>query len=206
MIGRLRGIIEQADEDSCVIDVNGVGYVVHASARTLRELSPGVEAKLLVETVVREDAILLYGFIASAERDWFRILTTVQGVGAKVALSLLSTLAPDELASAIVAQDKASLNRAAGVGPKLAARLTTELKDKATQWGAIPGARAATAAAKVDAPASAPSANEDAISALVNLGYKRMEAFGAIARVAARLGADAKIDALIREGLRELAR
>ena len=206
MIGRLRGTIEQVEEDSCVVDVNGVGYVVHASARTLRELSPGVEARLLVETVVREDAILLYGFIAAAERDWFRILTTVQGVGAKVALSLLSTLAPDELASAIVAQDKASLNRAAGVGPKLAARLATELKDKATQWGAIPGARAATGVAKSDAPAAAPSANEDAISALVNLGYKRMEAFGAIARVAQRLGADAKIDALIREGLRELAR
>ncbi len=206
MIGRLRGIIEQVDEDSCVVDVNGVGYVVHASARTLRELSPGVEARLLVETVVREDAILLYGFIASAERDWFRILTTVQGVGAKVALSLLSTLAPDELASAIVAQDKASLNRAAGVGPKLAARLTTELKDKATAWGVTPGARAATTASKADAPASAPSVNEDAISALVNLGYKRMEAFGVIARVSARLGTDAKIDTLIREGLRELAR
>ncbi len=204
MIGRLRGTIEQADEDSCVVDVNGVGYVVHASARTLRELSPGAEARLLVETVVREDAILLYGFIAAAERDWFRILTTVQGVGAKVALSLLSTLAPDELASAIVAQDKASLNRAAGVGPKLAARLTTELKDKATQWGAIPGARATPA--KADTPSATPSPNEDAISALVNLGYKRMEAFGAIARVAQRLGADAKIDALIREGLRELAR
>src|SRR5262249_26796837 len=151
----------------CVVDVNGVGYVVHASSRTLRELAQGVEARLLVETVVREDAILLYGFIASAERDWFRILTTVQGVGAKVALSLLSTLAPDELASAIVAQDKASLNRAAGVGPKLAARLTTELKDKATQWGVTPGARP-TASTKADAPAAAPSANEDAISALVN--------------------------------------
>ena len=204
MIGRLRGIIEQVDEDSCVVDVNGVGYVVHASSRTLRELSPGVEARLLVETVGREDAILLYGFIAAAERDWFRILTTVQGVGAKVALSLLSTLAPDELASTIVAQDKASLNRASGVGPKLAARLTTELKDKATQWGVTPGARATPANA--NAPAAVPSANEDAISALVNLGYKRMEAFGAIARVSARLGADAKIDALIREGLRELAR
>jgi holliday junction DNA helicase RuvA len=204
MIGRLRGTIEQVDEDSCVVDVNGVGYVAHASARTLRELSPGIEARLLVETVVREDAILLYGFIAAAERDWFRILTTVQGVGAKVALSLLSTLAPDELASAIVAQDKASLNRASGVGPKLAARLTTELKEKATQWGAIPGARATPT--KADAPATAPSVNEDAISALVNLGYKRMEAFGAIARVAQRLGDDAKIDALIREGLRELAR
>lgn len=204
MIGRLRGAIEQVDEDACVVDVNGVGYVVHASARTLRELSPGIEARLLVETVVREDAILLYGFIAAAERDWFRILTTVQGVGAKVALSLLSTLAPDELASAIVAQDKASLNRASGVGPKLAARLTTELKDKATQWGVAPGARPASVAA--DAPPSVPSANEDAISALVNLGYKRMEAFGAIARVAQRLGADARIDALIREGLRELAR
>lgn len=205
MIGRLRGVIEQVDEDSCVVDVNGVGYVVHASARTLRELAAGIEARLLVETVVREDAILLYGFLAAAERDWFRILTTVQGVGARVALSLLSTLAPDELASAIVAQDKASLNRAAGVGPKLAARLTTELKDKATQWGVAPGVRTATPST-ADASGGPPSANDDAISALVNLGYKRVEAFGAIARVAARLGADAKIDALIREGLRELAR
>jgi Holliday junction DNA helicase RuvA len=177
---------------------------VFASGRTLRELAPAREATLLIETIVREDAIALYGFIATAERDWFRILTTVQGVGARVALSLLSTLAPDALANAIVAQDRTLLSRASGVGPKLAARLLTELKDKAAAWGAAPGAiRSATV---VPGAAGVPSVNEDAISALVNLGYKRPEAFAAIARVATRLGGEARIDALIREGLRELAR
>ncbi len=204
MIGKLRGTIDSVSEDGCIVDVGGVGYVVAASARTLRDLVVGGPATLLIETVVREDAILLYGFIATAERDWFRILTTVQGVGARVALSLLSTLAPDQLATAIVGQDKASLNRAPGVGPKLAVRLLTELKDKAAQWGATPGAKAATTSAP-DVPAP-PSVNEDAISALVNLGYKRPEAFGAVARASGRLGPDAKIDALIREGLRELSR
>lgn len=205
MIGKLRGIIDSVSDDSCLVDVGGVGYVVFASSRTLRDLASGREATLLIETIVREDAIALYGFLAQAEHDWFRILTTVQGVGARVALSLLSTLAPDQLANAIVAQDKASLNRAAGVGPKLAARLLTELKDKATAWGAVPGV-ARTPTASVDGTATANSVNEDAVSALVNLGYKRPEAFGAIARVATRLGADARIDTLIREGLRELGK
>jgi Holliday junction DNA helicase RuvA len=205
MIGKLRGTVDSVADDSCLIDVNGVGYVVFASGRTLRDLAPNREATLLIETIVREDAIALYGFIATAERDWFRILTTVQGVGARVALSILSTLAPDHLAGAIVAQDKTSLSRSPGVGPKLAARLVTELKDKATAWGSVPGAARAPAAA-VDGVPPAASVNEDAVSALVNLGYKRPEAFGAIARVAARLGADARIDALIREGLRELGR
>ncbi|MCW5748398.1 MAG: Holliday junction branch migration protein RuvA [Alphaproteobacteria bacterium] len=205
MIGKLRGIVDSVVDDSCLIDVGGVGYVVFASGRTLRDLEPGREATLLIETIVREDAIALYGFLATAERDWFRILTTVQGVGARVALSVLSTLAPDQLAGAIVAQDKASLSRASGVGPKLAARLLTELKDKAVAWGAVPGASRAPAAS-ADGTSVAASINEDAVSALVNLGYKRPEAFGAIARVATRLGADARIDMLIREGLRELAR
>jgi Holliday junction DNA helicase RuvA len=205
MIGKLRGIVDSVADDCCIVDVNGVGYVVFASGRTLRDLAPGREAALLIETIVREDAIALYGFIAATERDWFRMLTTVQGVGARLALSILSTLAPDQLANAIVAQDKASLGRAPGVGPKLAARLLTELKDKATAWGAIPGAvRASSSAADGAVPAG--SVNEDAVSALVNLGYKRPEAFGAIARVAVRLGNDARIDTLIREGLRELAR
>jgi Holliday junction DNA helicase RuvA len=205
MIGKLRGIVDSVADDCCLVDVNGVGYVVFASGRTLRDLAPDREAALLIETIVREDAIALYGFIAATERDWFRMLTTVQGVGARLALSILSTLAPDQLANAIVAQDKASLGRAPGVGPKLAARLLTELKDKATAWGAIPGAvRASSSAADGAVPAG--SVNEDAVSALVNLGYKRPEAFGAIARVAVRLGNDARIDTLIREGLRELAR
>ncbi|QQS12279.1 MAG: Holliday junction branch migration protein RuvA [Rhodospirillales bacterium] len=206
MIGKLRGVVDSVADDSCVVDVNGVGYVVHASGRTLRELASGAPATLLIETIVREDAISLYGFLAAAERDWFRILTTVQGVGARVALSLLSTLAPEQLASAIVAQDRAALSRAPGVGPKLAARLVTELKDKAVAWGATPGARPATSTSSADETPAAPSVNEDAVSALVNLGYRRMEAFAAVAKVAQRLGDGARIDALIREGLRELGR
>jgi Holliday junction DNA helicase RuvA len=202
MIGRLRGNVDSVADDACVVDVGGVGYVVFASARTLKDLAAGREATLLIETIVREDAIALYGFLATAERDWFRILTTVQGVGAKVALSLLSTLAPDQLANAIVAQDRTSLSRAPGVGPRLAARLLTELKDRAAAWGATPTVRAPSATGHDEA---AP-VNEDAVSALVNLGYRRPEALGAIARVATRLGSDARLDALIREGLRELGR
>mgnify|MGYP003338165543 FL=1 len=203
MIARLKGIVESIDGDSAVIDVNGVGYLVAASARTLRDLVIGGPATLLVETIVREDAIALYGFLAIAERDWFRILTTVQGVGARVALSILSTLAPDEIARAIAAQDRATLSRPAGVGPKLAARLATELKDKAAAFGIAPAASAGEASAPV---ASSGSVNEDAVSALVNLGYKRVEAFGAVARATQRLGTDAKIDAVIRAALQELSR
>lgn len=203
MIARLKGIVDSIDEGSAVIDVNGVGYLVSASSRTLRDLTVGGPATLLVETVVREDAIALYGFLQTAERDWFRILTTVQGVGTRVALSILSTLSPDEIARAIVAGDRASLSRPAGVGAKLATRLATELKDKAAAFGVAPAPARANEAA---APAAAASVNEDAVSALVNLGYRRVEAFGAVARVAQRLGADAPLDAVIRGGLQELAR
>lgn len=203
MIAKLKGTVNSVDTDSAVIDVGGVGYLVAASSRTLRDLVAGGPATLLVETIVREDAIALYGFLETAERDWFRILTTVQGVGARVALSILSTLAPDEIARAIAAQDRATLSRPAGVGPKLAARLATELKDKAAAFGVAP----ATATAVVDAPAGSPgSINEDAVSALVNLGYKRVEAFGAVARVTQRLGSDARLDAVIRAALQELVR
>ena len=203
MIARLKGTIESIDEAGAVIDVNGVGYLVSASSRTLRALVAGEPATLLVETMVREDAIALYAFLATAERDWFRILTTVQGVGARVALSILSTLSPDEIARAIAAGDKASLSRPPGVGPKLAARLATELKDKAAGFGVAPLPTRAT-----DMPTSAAvtSVNEDAVSALVNLGYRRVEAFGAVARVTQRLGPDAQLDAVIRAGLQELAR
>ena len=203
MIARLKGIVESIDGDSAVIDVNGVGYLVAASARTLRDLVVGGPATLLVETIVREDAIALYGFLATAERDWFRILTTVQGVGARVALSILSTLAPDEIARAIAAQDRSTLSRPAGVGPKLAARLATELKDKAAAFGIAPAAPGGQPGVPV-APSG--SVNEDAVSALVNLGYKRVEAFGAVARATQRMGADAKIDAVIRAALQELSR
>ena len=203
MIAKLRGVVDSVDEGSAVIDVNGVGYLVSASSRTLRNLVAGQEASLLVETIVREDAIALYGFLETAERDWFRILTTVQGVGAKVGLSILSTLSPDEIARAIAAQDRASLSRPAGVGPKLAARLATELKDKAAAFGVTPAPARAAEAAMPTGPASV---NEDAVSALVNLGYRRVEAFGAVARVSQRLGAAAPLDAVIRAGLQELAR
>jgi len=203
LIARLKGLVESIDEGAAVIDVNGVGYLVSASSRTLRNLVAGGAATLLVETIVREDAIALYGFLETAERDWFRILTTVQGVGARVALSILSTLSPDEIARAIAAGDRASLSRPPGVGPKLAARLATELKDKAAAFGVSPAPRAADAAAPA---AAAASVNEDAVSALVNLGYRRVEAFGAIARVTQRLGPEAPLDAVIRGGLQELAR
>jgi Holliday junction DNA helicase RuvA len=201
LIAKLKGVVDTVDADSAIVDVGGVGYLVSASARTLRELTAGDEVIVLVETIVREDAIALYGFLETAERDWFRILTTVQGVGARVALSILSTLSPDEIARAIAAQDRATLSRPAGVGPKLAARLATELKDKAAAFGVAPLGKG------VEAPAMpAGSINEDAVSALENLGYKRVEAFGAVARVTQRLGADARLDAVIRAGLQELAR
>ena len=162
----------------------------------------GGSATVLVETIVREDAIALYGFLETAERDWFRILTTVQGVGARVALSILSTLSPDEIARAIAAQDRATLSRPAGVGPKLAARLATELQGQ--------GGRLRRGARGQGAPRRrrrrAGSVNEDAVSALVNLGYRRVEAYGAVARVTQRLGAGAKLEAVIRAGLQELAR
>jgi Holliday junction DNA helicase RuvA len=204
VIAKLKGLVDSVDTDSAVIDVGGVGYLVSASARTLRDLAVGGQATMLIETIVREDAISLYGFLETAERDWFRILTTVQGVGARVALSILSTLSPDEIARAIAAQDKGTLSRPAGVGPKLAARLATELKDKAAAFGI---AAAPVSESKTGVPvAAAGSINEDAISALVNLGYKRVEAFGAVARVTQRLGAEAKLDAVIRAGLQELAR
>jgi Holliday junction DNA helicase RuvA len=201
LIAKLKGVVDSVDIDSAIIDVGGVGYLVSASARTLRDLVAGEAVTVLVETIVREDAIALYGFLETAERDWFRILTTVQGVGARVALSILSTLSPDEIARAIAAQDRATLSRPAGVGPKLAARLATELKDKAASFGVAPAGGA-------EAPPAmqAGSVNEDAVSALVNLGYKRIEAFGAVARVTQRLGSEARLDAVIRAGLQELAR
>ena len=201
MIAMLAGVVDQRGTDSIVLDVNGVGYLVFASARTLSRVPARAEPlRLLVETHVREDHIHLYGFVDEAERGWFRLLTTVQGVGARLALALLSVLAPDALATAIMAQDKAALTQADGVGPKLATRIVSELKDKV---GGIALGSAALAAAAPSAPAGATA---DAVSALVNLGYSRSDAFGAVAQAAKRLGAEAKIDALIRAGLQELGR
>jgi Holliday junction DNA helicase RuvA len=202
MIAKLTGILDHIGPEGAVIDVHGVGYLVFASTRTLGQLPPsGGPARLLIETHVREDHIHLYGFADAAERDWFRLLTTVQGVGVKVALAILSAVAPDELTLAIVSQDRTTLARADGVGPKLAARIVNELKDKV---GSL--ALAATnAAAPASQAASEPGATGDAVSALVNLGYRRAEAFGAVAAASRRLGGEAKVDALIRAGLQELA-
>ncbi len=198
MIGSLRGLVEALEEDRCVVDVGGVGYLVMASTRTLSALPqpPGV-ARLLVETQVREDAITLYGFAEPAERDWFRLLLTVQGVGAKVALNLLSALSPADLVRAIAAGDRGSLTRAAGVGPKLAIRLLSELRDKA---GAMPVGVGAVFSAPLPAGPEA-----DALSALANLGYRRAEAQPAVERVLARLGEGAALGQVIRESLQELA-
>jgi len=198
MIAQLTGRIDQLAEGSCIVDVNGVGYLVHASTRTLAALPPPpAAARLLIETHVREDAILLYGFAEAAERDWFRLLTTVQGVGAKVALSVLSSLSPRDLVSVIAAGDRASLTRAPGVGAKLAVRLLTELRDKA---GMMP-----SSSGMIVAPLRPPGVAEDALSALVNLGYRRPEAQPAVVRVIERLGEGAALDVVIRDALRELA-
>src|SRR5271166_5895933 len=182
MIAQLTGRIVALEDGRCVVDVNGVGYLVHASTRTLAAMSqPPEVARVLVETVVREDAILLYGFADPAERDWFRLLTTVQGVGAKVALAILSALSPRDLVAAIAAGDRASLTRAAGVGAKLAVRILSELRDKA---GAMPSGAAMPAVAT----GGPRGVTEDALSALVNLGYRRPEAQPVVARVLDRLG------------------
>ena len=201
MIAKLAGILDSAGPDSAVSDVGGVGYLAFCSSRSLGRLPPpGGAARLLIETHVREDHIHLYGFIDTAERDWFRLLTTVQGVGARLALAILSTVAPEALTLAILAQDKASLARADGVGPKLAARIVNELRDKV---GGL--AIAAQTAHTAGMSSAEDGAAADAVSALVNLGYRRAEAFGAVATAARRLGDDAAIDALIRAGLQELA-
>lgn len=197
MIGRLRGIVEAVEDGKCLIDVNGVGYLVFCSSRTLEAVPDGV-ATLLIETQVREDAITLYGFFTGAEREWFRLLTTVQGVGAKVALGILSALSPDQLVSAITGQDKAALTRAPGVGPKLALRILTELREKA---GIMPGGGAVA----LPVPPGG-GAVVDALSALVNLGYKRLEAEQALAKALDIHGESAGLDVLIRAGLKALAK
>jgi Holliday junction DNA helicase RuvA len=202
MIAKLAGLLDQVMSDGAVIDVGGVGYLVFCSTRTIGQLPPpGGAARLLVETHVREDHIHLYGFIDAVERDWFRLLTTVQGVGARLALALLSAVPPDALALAILAQDKATLARADGVGPRLAARIANELRDKV--GGLATAAPTAMTGATVAVAAEAGAAT-DAVSALVNLGYRRAEAFGAVSAAARRLGEDAALDALIRAGLQEL--
>jgi len=196
MIAKLSGLVDSATGEGAVLDVNGVGYLVFCSPRTLARLpAKGAPASLLIETHVREDHIHLYGFADLPERDWFRLLTTVQGVGAKLALAVLGVLGPDDLARAIASGDKASLSRAPGVGPKLAGRIAAELKDKA---GSIAIGPALAALPEQGAEA-------DAVSALVNLGYRRAEAYQAVATATRRLGGEAPVDQLIRAGLQELS-
>jgi Holliday junction DNA helicase RuvA len=201
VIARLVGIIDHIGAEEVIIDVGGVGYLAFCSARTIDRLPPpGSTARLLIETHVREDHIHLYGFADHEEREWFGRLTTVQGVGARLALAILSAMAPEQLALAIAAQDKVALTRAEGVGAKLAARIVNELRDRIVR-GTLPQGSATRPVRELDSGAAA-----DAVSALVNLGYGRTEAFTAVATAAQRLGNGTGTDALIRAGLQELAR
>lgn len=230
MIAKLRGIVDFIGEDHVIIDVNGVGYLVFASRRTLSMMPPvGGDAGLIIETHVREDHIHLYGFADNAEKQWFALLTTVQGVGAKVGLAILSVLSPTDLLRALASQDTTALCRAPGVGAKVATRIVGELKDKAAKLNLGPVAAPVVApapvaekaegkakssrkkAAPVEAAASeAPVIDDgaimaDAVSALVNLGYGRSEAFGAVGKAAQNAGENRNLDTLIRLGLKELS-
>lgn len=207
MIAKLTGVVDSVFEESCIIDVGGVGYLVFASSRTLSKLVRGEQASVLIETVVREDSISLFGFSDAFEKEWFLTLTKVQGVGAKVALSILSALSPTQLANAVSAQDKSLFLRASGVGPKLAARLVTELKDKIVTVKTA-DVRFEDIAGTENTPASFEAENnmaEDVISALVNLGYQRLEAYKAATKVCAA-NPDKSISELIRLSLKEFAR
>ena len=210
MIARLKGLLDDSGDDWVILDVAGVGYLVFCSGRTLARLPGKGEAlRLEVETHVREDHIHLYGFADSAERDWFRLLTGVQGVGAKVGLAILSVLGPDQLVHAVAAGDKAAISRANGVGPKLAGRIASELKDKVgalSLAGAVAQADVPKAGTATPAPSPLGTASaDDAVSALVNLGYGRSEAFAAVAKVIQTDGPDMPLGELVRVGLKELS-
>jgi Holliday junction DNA helicase RuvA len=205
MIGKLKGIIDSYGEDHVILDVHGVGYVVQCSAKTLTALPPTGEAAILsIETQVREDAIRLFGFRSDQEREWFRLLQSVQGVGSKVALAILSILDSGALATAIGTADKAAIARAPGVGPKLAARIAAELKDKAPVFGAVDPVLVRLSGAVEDRTAPKPVA--DAVSALVNLGYAPAQASAAVAAAIRIAGDGAQAPQLIRLGLKEMAR
>ena len=204
MIGKLRGVVDGVGEGHAIVDVNGVGYEVQASARTLRALQPGQEASHAIETHVREDAIRLYGFASEAERTWFRALQTVQGVGARVALGVLGTLSPQDLANAVALQSWAAVEQAPGVGKKLAQRIVAELKDKAPALGVGPLPATAVAGAAKQPPMG--DAAAEAISALTNLGYHPGQASQAVAAAIAESGTAADTPTLIRRCLKELGR
>jgi len=202
MIGKLTGIVDSIAEDHAIVDVGGVGYLVHCPSSTLARLAAGTTASLMIETRVTDEAIRLYGFLSAEEREWFRLLQTVQNVGARVALNVLSTLSSRELERALALSDKAVIGRAQGVGPKLALRIVTELKDKAPSM-MLRGHGEEGGIAPVVAPRG-PEA--DAVAALVKLGYSQGQAAEAIARAARDLGEHAPVDVLIRESLRAMGR
>jgi holliday junction DNA helicase RuvA len=205
VIGKLTGTLDSYGEDSVIVDVGGVGYLVHCSARTLQALPPqGSPVTLAIETHVREDQIRLFGFLSDLEREWFRLLQTVQGIGTKVALAVLSTLKPSELATAIAMRDRAAITRTPGVGPKVAERIVTELKDKAPAYTAVDPAVVRLYGDIEDRHAPQPVA--DAISALMNLGYGQPQATAAIAAATRQAGADTAVATLIRLGLKEIAK
>ncbi|MBT4889487.1 MAG: Holliday junction branch migration protein RuvA [Rhodospirillales bacterium] len=199
MIAKLSGIVDSLGDDWAIIDVNGVGYLVFCSSRTLSFLNVGEAARLTIETHVREDHIHLYGFADVGERDWFRLLTTVQGVGAKVCLAILSTLSADELVQAVASADKGAVSRANGVGPKLATRIVSELKDKV--GGMALGLAAQGATGQASSSSAVSSSTSDAVSALVNLGYSPSDALTAVSQAASELGEDASVEDLIRVAL-----
>jgi Holliday junction DNA helicase RuvA len=205
MIGKLKGVVDSYGEDFIILDVGGVGYVVHCSGRTLQALPPaGEPAVLSIETYVREDQIRLFGFLTDVEREWLRLLQTVQGVGARVALAVLGTLKPADLATAVAMRDRAAVARTPGVGPKVAERIVTELKDKAPAYASVDPAVIRLAGAVEDG--RAPQPLTDAISALVNLGYGQPQAAAAVSAAAREAGEGADAARLIRLGLRELSR
>ncbi|SCW85741.1 Holliday junction branch migration protein RuvA [Ancylobacter rudongensis] len=205
MIGKLKGLVDSYGDDHVILDVQGVGYLVHCSARTLQALPRvGEAATLFIEMLVREDMIRLYGFVSQAEKSWFLLLQNVQGVGSKVALNVLSTLSPAELANAVALGDKVMVARANGVGPKVAARIVAELKDKAPGFASVDPGVAGLVAQIEDRQAPRPVA--DAVSALVNLGYAPIQASAAIAGAVREAGEDADTARLIRLGLKELAK
>ncbi len=204
MIGKLRGTVDSVGTDWVILDVGGVGYIVYCPAKTLAGLAAGEAATLAIETYVREDQIRLFGFATDLDREWFRLLQSVQGVGAKVALAVLGIMKASELANAIALQDKAAVSRAPGVGPKVAARIVAELKDRAPAFADIDAGHLKLHDALGDKRAPAPVA--DAVSALVNLGYAQVQASAAIAAAMAKAGEGATTEALIRMGLKELAR
>ncbi len=206
MIGKLKGVVDTIGEDWVIVDVGGVGYEVFCASRTLGQLPPpGEPVTLAVETHVRETEIRLFGFLQDAEREWFRLLQSVQGVGAKVALAILGVLAPAELANALALQDKAAITQAPGVGPKVAMRILNELKDKAPTLGVAGAAVISDGGGRASSGDGGGSAAE-AVSALTNLGYPPQQAGQAIAAVFKREGEDLSTAELIRLGLKELAR